>query len=61
MFVSFMCLCVVHGPQQIAEDMEAMKRRHLEMVQELEANFQITARENQVRRHVCMSVYERET
>ncbi|XP_034548401.1 kinesin-like protein KIN-14I [Notolabrus celidotus] len=32
---------------QIAEDVEAMKRRHLEMVQELEENFQITARENQ--------------
>ncbi|XP_041793880.1 GRIP1-associated protein 1 [Chelmon rostratus] len=36
-------LCV----NQIAEDMEAMKRRHLEMVQELEENFQVTARENQ--------------
>ncbi|XP_074525823.1 putative LOC110439812 homolog [Halichoeres trimaculatus] len=32
---------------QIAQDMETMKRRHLEMVQELEENFQITARENQ--------------
>ncbi|TKS79083.1 Kinesin-like protein KIFC3 [Collichthys lucidus] len=32
---------------QIAEDMEAMQRRHLEMVQEMEENFQITARENQ--------------
>ncbi|XP_049435152.1 uncharacterized protein LOC125890520 [Epinephelus fuscoguttatus] len=36
-------LCVT----QIAEDMEAMKRRHLEMMQELEENFQVTARENQ--------------
>ncbi|KAM8760480.1 putative LOC110439812 homolog [Acanthopagrus schlegelii] len=36
-------LCVT----QIAEDMEAMKRRHLEMVQELEENFHIAARENQ--------------
>ncbi|KAI3371893.1 hypothetical protein L3Q82_006766 [Scortum barcoo] len=36
-------LCIT----QIAEDMEAMKRRHLEMVQELEENFQITARETQ--------------
>ncbi|XP_044053142.1 kinesin-like protein KIN-14I isoform X2 [Siniperca chuatsi] len=36
-------LCIT----QIAEDMEAMKRRHLEMVQELEENFQITAQENQ--------------
>ncbi|XP_076020795.1 putative LOC110439812 homolog [Genypterus blacodes] len=34
---------------QIAEDMEAMKRRHLEMVQELEENFHSTARENQER------------
>ncbi|CAJ1067961.1 kinesin-like protein KIN-14I [Xyrichtys novacula] len=32
---------------QIAEDMETMKRKHLEMVQELEENFQVTARENQ--------------
>ncbi|XP_042277167.1 kinesin-like protein KIN-14E [Thunnus maccoyii] len=36
-------LCIT----QIAEDMEAMKKRHLEMVQELEENFQMTARENQ--------------
>ncbi|XP_070819945.1 uncharacterized protein [Chaetodon trifascialis] len=36
-------LCI----NQIAEDMQAMKRRHLEMVQELEENFQVTARENQ--------------
>ncbi|GAA6220911.1 kinesin-like protein KIN-14I isoform X1 [Lates japonicus] len=36
-------LCIT----QIAEDMEAMKRRHLEMVRELEENFQLTARENQ--------------
>ncbi|XP_050930844.1 uncharacterized protein si:dkey-96l17.6 [Lates calcarifer] len=36
-------LCIT----QIAEDMEAMKRRHLEMVHELEENFQLTARENQ--------------
>ncbi|CAB1432226.1 unnamed protein product [Pleuronectes platessa] len=35
-------LCIT----QVAEDMEAMKRRHLDMVQELEENFQITAREN---------------
>ncbi|XP_067376493.1 uncharacterized protein si:dkey-96l17.6 [Channa argus] len=34
-------LCIT----QIAEDMEAMKKTHLEMVQELEENFQITARE----------------
>ncbi|KAF0033480.1 hypothetical protein F2P81_013546 [Scophthalmus maximus] len=36
-------LCIT----QIADDMAAMKRRHLEMVQELEENLQITARENQ--------------
>ncbi|KAM3610694.1 uncharacterized protein V6R79_007477 [Siganus canaliculatus] len=36
-------LCVI----QIAEDMEAMKRKHMEVVQEMEENFQITARENQ--------------
>ncbi|KAG7241496.1 hypothetical protein INR49_025697, partial [Caranx melampygus] len=36
-------LCIT----QIAEDMEAMKRRHLDMVRELEENFQITARETQ--------------
>ncbi|KAM7391576.1 hypothetical protein PAMP_022257 [Pampus punctatissimus] len=36
-------LCIM----QIAEDIEAMKKRHLEMVQELEENFQVTARENQ--------------
>ncbi|XP_041642946.1 kinesin-like protein KIN-14I [Cheilinus undulatus] len=36
-------LCIT----QIAEDMEAMKRRHVEMMQELEENFQVTARENQ--------------
>ncbi|KAK2837522.1 hypothetical protein Q5P01_014734 [Channa striata] len=35
-------LCIT----QIAEDMEAMKRTHQEMLQELEENFQITAREN---------------
>ncbi|XP_074495908.1 putative LOC110439812 homolog [Sebastes fasciatus] len=33
--------------RSIAEDMEAMKRRHLEMVHELEESFQVTARENQ--------------
>ncbi|XP_026176871.1 putative LOC110439812 homolog [Mastacembelus armatus] len=36
-----------HCITQIAKDMVAMKRRHLEMVQELKENFQITARENQ--------------
>ncbi|XP_029618203.1 uncharacterized protein LOC115199850 [Salmo trutta] len=34
---------------QIAEDMQTMKSRHLEMVQELEENFQIASRENQER------------
>ncbi|CAL8346995.1 unnamed protein product [Lota lota] len=38
-------LCIT----QIAKDMEAMKNRHFEMVQELEDNFQIAARENQER------------
>lgn len=33
---------------QITDDMEAMKRRHLEMIQELEANFRITVGEKQV-------------
>ncbi|TNN86433.1 hypothetical protein EYF80_003203 [Liparis tanakae] len=33
--------------KQIAEDMEAMKRRHLEMVHELEENYQATAQEKQ--------------
>nr|XP_046242843.1 GRIP and coiled-coil domain-containing protein 1 [Scatophagus argus]XP_046242844.1 GRIP and coiled-coil domain-containing protein 1 [Scatophagus argus]XP_046242845.1 GRIP and coiled-coil domain-containing protein 1 [Scatophagus argus]XP_046242846.1 GRIP and coiled-coil domain-containing protein 1 [Scatophagus argus]XP_046242848.1 GRIP and coiled-coil domain-containing protein 1 [Scatophagus argus]XP_046242849.1 GRIP and coiled-coil domain-containing protein 1 [Scatophagus argus]XP_04624285 len=37
-------LCVT----QITEDMEAMRRRHLEVLQDLEENFEITARENQV-------------
>ncbi|XP_031705228.1 putative LOC110439812 homolog [Anarrhichthys ocellatus] len=36
-------LCIT----QIAEDMEALKRRHLEKLQELEEIFQATARENQ--------------
>ncbi|XP_063753553.1 uncharacterized protein LOC134873681 [Eleginops maclovinus] len=36
-------LCIT----QIAEDMGAMKRKHLEMVQELEESFQVTARKNQ--------------
>ncbi|MEQ2240278.1 hypothetical protein ILYODFUR_013148 [Ilyodon furcidens] len=36
-------LCVT----QIAEDMKAMKKRHLQTVQELEENFHITAREAQ--------------
>ncbi|XP_056135934.1 uncharacterized protein si:dkey-96l17.6 [Lampris incognitus] len=36
-------LCIT----QIAEDMAAMKARHLEMVQELEGNFQTAVRENQ--------------
>jgi len=43
-------VCTIETPKQIAEDMEAMKRRHLEMVQELEENYQTTAREKQVRR-----------
>lgn len=34
--------------------MEAMKKRHLEMVKELEENFQIAAQENQVKRCVCV-------
>ncbi|CAL8330262.1 unnamed protein product [Arctogadus glacialis] len=38
-------LCIT----QIAEDMEAMKNRHFEMVKELEVNFQIAARETQER------------
>lgn len=55
--VSPLCICAfVYAPKQIAEDMETMKRRHRLMVQELEENFQITARENQVRRCVRMSV-----
>ncbi|XP_025752879.1 putative LOC110439812 homolog [Oreochromis niloticus] len=37
-------LCIA----QIAKDMETMSKRHLEMVQELEENFQMTVRENQV-------------
>lgn len=49
---------VVPRLKQIAEDMEAMRKRHLEVVQELEENFQITAMENQVKR--CVSVHERE-
>ncbi|KAM7416207.1 hypothetical protein PAMA_018331 [Pampus argenteus] len=36
-------LCIL----QIAEDIEAMKKRYLGMVQDLEENFQMTARENQ--------------
>ncbi|XP_039476697.1 kinesin-like protein KIN-14E [Oreochromis aureus] len=36
-------LCIA----QIAKDMETMSKRHLEMVQELEENFQMTVRENQ--------------
>lgn len=40
---------LLYNPKQIAEDMEAMKRRHLEMVHELEESFQVTALENQVR------------
>ncbi|XP_039875446.1 kinesin-like protein KIN-14E [Simochromis diagramma] len=36
-------LCIA----QIAKDMESMSKRHLEMVQELEENFQMTMRENQ--------------
>lgn len=47
-------LCRTYTPKQIAEDIEAMKRRHLEVVQELEENLKITARENQVRRHICV-------
>lgn len=42
----FMCLFTL---QQMAKDMDAMKRRHFEMVQKLEENLQITARETQVR------------
>ncbi|KAF3851088.1 hypothetical protein F7725_012860 [Dissostichus mawsoni] len=45
---SIRCLCVLPcTPKQIAEDMGAMKRKHLEKVQELEENFQVTARRNQ--------------
>lgn len=33
---------------QIADDVMTMKSRHLEMVQELEENFLIASRENQV-------------
>lgn len=48
-FVCHLCVCVfVYTPKQVAEDMEAMKRRHQLMVQELEENFQITAQKNQV-------------
>lgn len=52
-FYMFACpLCsfvyTVNSFEKIAEDMETMKRRHLEMVQELEENFLVTARENQV-------------
>nr|XP_024660193.1 kinesin-like protein KIN-14E [Maylandia zebra] len=36
-------LCIA----QIAKDMESMSKRHLEMVQELEENFQMTMQENQ--------------
>nr|XP_013765335.1 PREDICTED: kinesin-like calmodulin-binding protein [Pundamilia nyererei] len=36
-------LCIA----QIAKDMESMSKRHLEMVQELEENFQVTMQENQ--------------
>lgn len=55
--VSPLCICVfIYTPKQIAEDMEAMKRRHQLIVQELEENFQITARENQVRKCVYVSV-----
>ncbi|XP_027889156.1 putative LOC110439812 homolog isoform X1 [Xiphophorus couchianus] len=38
-------LCIA----QIAEDMKAMKKRHLQTVQELEENFQFTAQETQER------------
>lgn len=39
--------------------MESMSKRHLEMVQELEENFQMTMRENQVM--MCVSVCVRES
>lgn len=38
--------------------MESMSKRHLEMVQELEENFQMTMRENQVMMRVSICVRE---
>lgn len=42
--------------KQIAEDMKAMKKRHLQTVQELEENFQFTAQETQVKEKKSKSV-----